>query len=267
MTFNWHLGIDFQFPEETHSFDSGKAKKPGIMPFAPTLDDALAGLGVAAQCREHLVPYCSALPLSAFDKLMRTVNNRNTVTEHFHITSNKDASLYSLLRPGQTMKDLPEEYWPQSFRRRAFRRVMDGMPTEKRGGAPSGIKRLRGNLQSLTITGAASREFIHPQESRPLTIRECARIQTFPDYYEFVGNVASVTQQIGNAVPPLAASVFARHLKWLDGLYGSGLHVSQRDATPRLLGFLLTDSTGMSDALKSTEAHLTRLMYKELAFA
>lgn len=261
------LGIDFQFPEETHSFDSGKAKKPGTMPFAPTFDDALAGLGFASLCREHSVAYCSSEPLNYFDALMRTGNKRTTVSEHFHTTSNKDATLYSLLKPGQTMKDLPEEYWPQSFKRRAFRRVMDGTPTEKRGGAPSGIKRLRGNLQSLTITGAASREFIHSRESRPLTIRECARIQTFPDCYEFKGNVASVTQQIGNAVPPLAALVFARYLKRLDGLHGSGLQVSQRDASPRLLGFVLTDSAGMSDALKSTEAYLTRLIQKELAFA
>ena len=44
------------------------------------------------------------------------------------------------LQPGQTMRDLPEAYWHQSYRRRAFRRVRDGTPTERRGGAPTGMR-------------------------------------------------------------------------------------------------------------------------------
>jgi DNA (cytosine-5)-methyltransferase 1 len=154
------------------------------------------------------------------------------------------------------MKDLPEEYWHESFRRRAFRRVQDGTPTESRGGAPSGIKRLHNDLQSLTITGAASREFINPTINRPLTIRECARIQSFPDSYKFHGNAASAIQQIGNAVPPIAAAVFARHLKEIDGLYGSGCVKVSKTSKPKLFGYRLTESNGMSDALKKTDSLL-----------
>lgn len=164
------------------------------------------------------------------------------------------------------MKDLPEDLWHESFKRRAFRRVQDGTPTEKRGGAPSGIKRLNGDLQSLTITGAATREFIHPHENRPLTIRECARIQTFPDCYAFVGNAASVIQQIGNAVPPLAASVFASHLKRIDGQFGSGLATPQQTMEPRLLGYFLTEATGMSEALQKTEGLLRNIQHQQLEF-
>jgi DNA (cytosine-5)-methyltransferase 1 len=164
------------------------------------------------------------------------------------------------------MKDLPTEYWHASFKQRAFRRVMDGTPTEKRGGAPSGIKRLRGELQCLTITGAANREFIHPNEDRPLTIRECARVQSFPDWYEFHGNAQSVMQQIGNAVPPLAAAVFAKHIQTLDGLFGSGMQCSHTLNNSQLLGYKLTDSTGMSEALKKTESLLSKLMQNQLEF-
>ena len=165
------------------------------------------------------------------------------------------------------MKDLPVEYHHDSFKRRAFRRVMDGTPSEKRGGAPSGIKRLHGDLQSLTITGAAPREFIHPREHRPLTIRECARIQTFPDHYRFHGNAASITQQIGNAVPPLAASVIARHLQAIDGVFGSGIQPPSSRLEPRLLGFVLTEATGMSEALQKTERMLNSLLQQELDLA
>jgi len=261
------LGVDFSLPPEIFSYDSGKSKKRGSKPFAPTLDQAIGGLGVAARSRSEIVPYSAAEAVNSFDQLMRADNNRGGVTEHFHSTDANDEERYSLLKSGQTMKDLPEEYWHDSFKRRAFRRVMDGTPSEKRGGAPSGIKRLHGDLQSLTITGAAPREFIHSHEHRPLTIRECARIQTFPDKYRFHGNAASVTQQIGNAVPPLAASAIATHLQVLDGAFGSDIQASSHSSEPRLLGFVLTEATGMSEALQETEMKLNSLLQQELDFA
>lgn len=261
------LGVDFSLPPEVHSYDSGKSKKRSSMPFAPTLDQALEGLGEAVLSKTAIVPYSATEAVNSFDQLMRTGNSSGGVTEHFHSTDAKDEERYSLLKPGQTMKDLPEKYWHDSFKRRAFRRVKDGTPSEKRGGAPSGIKRLHGDLQSLTITGAAPREFIHPHEHRPLTIRECARIQTFPDRYRFHGNTASVTQQIGNAVPPLAASAIAGHLQALDGAFGSGIQPPLHRLEPRLLGFVLTEATGMSDALKKTEMMLNSLLQQELDIA
>src|SRR5258708_5463216 len=80
---------------------------------------------------------------------------------------------------GMTMRDLPETLHHPSYRRRAFRRVQDGTPSENRGGAPAGLRRLRPNEPSKAITGGARSEFLHPCEHRALTIRECARLQTF----------------------------------------------------------------------------------------
>jgi DNA (cytosine-5)-methyltransferase 1 len=258
------MGIDFDFPEEITSFASGKSKKESGRPFAPSLDEALAGLGKAAPSRNEKVPYSTAEPQNAFDAAMRVGNIGFDVTEHFQTTNHRDMTRFALLSPGQTMKDLPEEHWDDSFKKRAFRRVQDGTPTEKRGGAPSGIKRLQGHLNSLTITGAATREFIHPHEDRSLTIRECARIQTFPDFYLFSGNAQSVTQQIGNAVPPTAAKVFAEHLQLLDGRFGSGLQTAAVNQNARLLGFSLTEASGMSPALQNTHALLNRMIQRDL---
>lgn len=117
------------------------------------------------------------------------------------------------LKVGQTMKDMPERLQNASFKRRASRRVCDGTPSEKRGGAPSGLKRLSYNEPCLTITGSSASEFVHPVENRMLTIRECARIQTFPDEFSFCGTESQKMQQIGNAIPPkfayqVANSVF-----------------------------------------------------------
>lgn len=54
--------------------------------------------------------------------------------------------------------------------------------------------------------------FGHPWEPRNITLREGARLQTFPDTHRFVGNQEDVAAQIGNAVPPLMASVVLRDL-------------------------------------------------------
>jgi DNA (cytosine-5)-methyltransferase 1 len=68
---------------------------------------------------------------------------------HTWSASESDKRRYHHLQPGETMKHLPEHLWHSSFKRRAFRRVMDGTPTEKRGGSPSGLKRLHGDFVEI----------------------------------------------------------------------------------------------------------------------
>ncbi|NEP57731.1 MAG: DNA cytosine methyltransferase [Symploca sp. SIO2G7] len=152
------------------------------------------------------------------------------------------------------MKELPESLQHESFKRRANRRVMDGTPSEKRGGSPSGLKRLLFDEPCLTITGAAIREFIHPQENRPITIREAARIQTFPDNFIFLGNSSQKIQQIGNAIPPIIARIFAEHIKEKYGFE------AQHDFPGTLLGYSLTKANAMSPALKKTDKLLSPII-------
>jgi DNA (cytosine-5)-methyltransferase 1 len=150
-----------------------------------------------------------------------------------------------LLAPGQCMRDLPEELWHESYRRRAFRRVMDGTPTERRGGAPAGLRRLKADEPSKAITGGALNEFLHPSEDRPLTVRECARLQTFPDDFQFPASRRDAIQLIGNAVPPLLALAFATQLM---------LDLSEPGVSVRpgaLLTFVPTLSGGRSPILQA----------------
>ena len=68
---------------------------------------------------------------------------------------------------------------------------------------------------SLTLTCAPAQkqtERCHPTETRPLTVREYARIQTFPDEWQFEGNLTAQYKQIGNAVPVNLAYAIGRSL-------------------------------------------------------
>jgi DNA (cytosine-5)-methyltransferase 1 len=69
-------------------------------------------------------------------------------------------------------------------------------------------KRLSWDERSRTVTAHIAKDgywYIHPEEARTLTVRETARLQTFPDNYRFAGTRSDAFRQIGNAVPPALA--------------------------------------------------------------
>ena len=241
------LGHDFLFPEPITRF-SGSIFRKG----KATFQTATSDLPPAARDDGRLLSFREP-PRNELQVYLR--GEAKNVTDHFTpALSGTQLERVSKLRPGQTMKDLPEDLQHESFRRRAFRRVMDGTPVEKRGGAPSGLKRLFPDEPSLTITSAATREFVHPTEDRLLTLRECARLQTFPDGFVFAGSAARRIQQIGNAIPPLLARAMAEHI-----LKNYGFQACYRDAARPKLRFNLTRSEGMSPALARTQFLLTEL--------
>lgn len=218
------LGWEPSFPEPTHAaFGApGAHLANGLSSWTtPTLAESLADLPPAS------------------------CNGNVSLTDHaIQPLSDEDLRRAHLLEQGQTMRDLPEELWHESYRKRAFRRVMDGTPTERRGGAPAGVRRLRADEPSKAITGGVLREFLHPTEHRPLTLRECATLQTFPAEFQFKGTVAEKAQLIGNAVPPLFAQQIAESLR-------QDLATKRSSRGPgSLLSFVPTLSAGMSPVLE-----------------
>jgi hypothetical protein len=78
------------------------------------------------------------------------------------------------------------------------------------------LERLAGDRPSKTIVAHIGKDtygYIHPSETRPITIREAARLQSFPDSYSFSeAGVVDAYSAVGNAVPPLLAYVFAKKI-------------------------------------------------------
>lgn len=110
-----------------------------------------------------------------------------------------------LVPPGGYWRDLPEpiqkEYMLKSF---------------YLGGGKTGMaRRISWDEPCLTLTTSPAQkqtERCHPDETRPFTTREYARIQTFPDEWDFQGSVNQVYKQIGNAVPVNLSYAVGREL-------------------------------------------------------
>lgn len=115
----------------------------------------------------------------------------------------KKAEVLKLVPPGGYWRDLPPEI-QMAYMKKSF----------YMGGGKTGIaRRLSWHEPSLTLTCSPAQnqtERCHPEETRPLTIREYARIQTFPDDWIFSGTMTSQYKQIGNAVPVNLAFAVAK---------------------------------------------------------
>ena len=89
----------------------------------------------------------------------------------------------------------------------------------KKTGSTDVFGRLEWDKPALTIRTEFFKpekgRYLHPDQHRPITHREAARIQTFPDDFKFCGSKTEIARQIGNAVPPKLAEAVARHLREL----------------------------------------------------
>lgn len=121
---------------------------------------------------------------------------------------------FGLLNQGESLKDLFERYTGPEREALQERRVLPKKMFIKRN------YRLKQHEPSPTVTSHCLDEFVHPLYNRALTVRECARLQSFPDSYDFCGGpylvphvdrtVQDKYEQIGDAVPPLLAYAWGK---------------------------------------------------------
>lgn len=130
---------------------------------------------------------------SAYERMLRRNSNvlyNHVATRHSSLALERLA----LIPPNAGREVLPKEHLTRS--------IYSGTWT-----------RMKKEEISVTITTRfdtpSSGKFTHPFLNRAITVREAARIQSFPDTFRFVGNKSSQMKQVGNAVPPLLASAIA----------------------------------------------------------
>lgn len=120
--------------------------------------------------------------------------------------SPKKAAVLALVPPGGCWRDLPDDIAKEYM----------GKSYYQTGGRTGIARRLSWDEPCLTLTCSPAQkqtERCHPSKTRPLSLREYARIQTFPDSYKFEGSISSIYKQIGNAVPVNLAYALGLSLK------------------------------------------------------
>jgi DNA (cytosine-5)-methyltransferase 1 len=168
----------------------------------PTLRDAIGDLPPAPPAqRDEQSIYIRGGASALAKRLRRKMKGKTSRVVWDHITRDvraDDREAFNLMPEGGTYKDLP----------RKLQRYRSDIFTDK-------YKRLAWDDVSRTITAHIAKDgywYIHPDQPRTLSIREAARIQTFPDHFRFAGQPTHRLRQIGNAVPPLLAQALGDRL-------------------------------------------------------
>jgi len=134
-----------------------------------------------------------------YTQLMREGAN-GMITDHVCRWYNaQDVEAFGMMKQGMKYYQLPSR----------LKRYRDDIFADK-------YKKLVGDRPSWTITAHLSKDcytHIHPEQARTISIREAARLQSFPDNFRFFGNVGDRFRQIGNAVPPFMAWGIAEFVK------------------------------------------------------
>ncbi|GCL36341.1 site-specific DNA-methyltransferase [Sphaerospermopsis reniformis] len=156
----------------------------------------------------------------------RTLKNALTglldVEPEFMSYSENRLKYLKLLKAGQNWRHLPEDLKKEAM----------GGAYNSGGGKVGFYRRLSWDKPSPTITTSPHQkatDMCHPVELRCLTVRESARIQTFPDDWIFYGSVSSKYKQIGNAVPVLLAKEIGSYLfKLIHGNKSKGKEIAEQ---------------------------------------
>ena len=163
-----------------------------------TVRDAISDLSYLNSGEGEMVSHYQKKPESNYQIMMRA-NSNNILYNHIATSHSKIAlDKLAMIPPEKGKEYLPKELWGnQKFKTTWGRLEWDKQsPTiDTRFDTPSNGKNS------------------HPYLNRAITPREAARIQSFPDDFEFIGKKSHITKQIGNAVPPLMGKAIAKVIK------------------------------------------------------
>ena len=180
-------GIEFEFPKP---FD-----------YEVTVEEAIADLPILAN-GQMLAEAPYMIPFEQSSDYAQQMRKKSDVATQNYVSRNNELVIerYRHIPQGGNWRNIPDY-------------LMKNYADKRR--CHSGIyKRLVANKPSVVISNYRKSMLIHPYQDRGLSVREAARLQSFPDNFIFEGPISHIQQQIGNAVPPLLAkAVFSQIVK------------------------------------------------------
>ncbi|MCR3752674.1 DNA cytosine methyltransferase [Lentzea californiensis] len=166
-----------------------------------TLRDAIGDLpDLGLTTGDRQLPYRKPRRLPPFGQTMREGARDGVIWDHMtRPVRDDDREIFELMDSTTLYADIPEKY------RRYKTETFDDK-----------YKKLDWSSVSRSITAHIAKDgywYIHPEQLRTLTVREAARVQTFPDRFRFAGTRSDAFRQIGNAVPPMLGQAVATALR------------------------------------------------------
>jgi len=198
------LGISNPFPRKTHSVCTAQNERSSdcmVIKKAITVWEAIGDLPCLKAGEGEEVTDYKALPCNHYQAWSRKGSSK--VFNHVARSHRqRDLDTFNSMKPGDKWRDLRPKY-KNSYGYR------DDIFTDK-------FKRLWKDRPSWTVTAHLHKDgyvYIHPTQPRTITVREAARLQSFPDRFRFMGARTHQFKQVGNAVPPLLAKAVADTLR------------------------------------------------------
>ncbi|MCZ8548700.1 DNA cytosine methyltransferase [Mesorhizobium qingshengii] len=187
------VGAPIPWPNPTHG--------PGLKPFVSVMD-AISDLPVLANGEGSELAKYRTKPASAFQTAMR--GDSKALTNHWAAKlSRVNLDRMAFIPEGGSWRDIPFDLLPK------------GMKRAKRSDHTKRYGRLRwAGLASTILTKCDPHwgAYFHPSQDRAITVREAARLQSFPDWFDFKGSRTEQYIQVGNAVPPLLGRKIAESI-------------------------------------------------------
>jgi DNA (cytosine-5)-methyltransferase 1 len=187
-----------QFPQPTHYYD-GTSSNSQLNLFEQnvssivTVRDAIGDLPPLDAGQEYTNEYYPFVPQSTYQAIIRSESMR--IVNHIaRALSPIQIARVRLLKEGQDARDLPSELAPKKHYSGAYGRLYWDQPA-----------------RTITrwVFHPGSGRFFHPTQNRTITIREAARLHSYPDNFHFLGTYTDMASQIGESVPPLLAKAIA----------------------------------------------------------
>lgn len=181
------------FPAPTHG--------PGLKPFV-TVWDAISDLPPLKNGERKTSVAYQSQPKNAYQALLRgdcTVVGNHSAPKLSRINEQR----MEHIPPGGSWRDIPIRLLPEGMKR------ANRSDHTKRYGRPRKSDLACTILTKCDVHWGA---YIHPQQDRAFSVREAARLQSFPDFFEFQGSPTDQYTQVGNAVPPLLGKCVAEAL-------------------------------------------------------